>query len=203
MTDAPVPALDPRHTALLVMDCQPMVLGTVLAPEAAAALLDRLAGVIADVRAQGGTVGYVRVDFTEADWDAVPAANKTFSRVARHRGGHHEDPVTAVHERLAPRDGDIEVRKVRFGVLSTTDLDRRLRERGITTLVLTGVSTSGVVLSTVIDAADRDYRLYVLSDAVADPDPEAHEVLLGKVFASRAHIIDSTELHTLLSAPGV
>ncbi|MET8993473.1 isochorismatase family protein, partial [Nonomuraea wenchangensis] len=57
-------------------------------------------------------------------------------------------------------------------------LDRRLRERGITTLAAAGVTTSGVVLFTVTDAADRDYRLYVLSDAVADPDPDVHRALM-------------------------
>ncbi|MFE7216591.1 cysteine hydrolase family protein [Streptomyces sp. NPDC001698] len=62
------------------------------------------------------------------------------------------------------------VRKIRFGSVSTTDLHQQLSDRGIDTLVLTGISTSGVVLSTLIDAADRDYRVYVLSDGVADPD---------------------------------
>ncbi|MFB6944499.1 cysteine hydrolase family protein [Streptomyces sp. NPDC056237] len=192
------PALDPARTALLVMDYQPAMLA--LLPEGGdrEALLGRVEGAIADVRANGGTIAYVRVGFTEADWDAIPAANKSFAPVARHRVMHHEDPAAAVHERLAPQDGDITVRKIRHGGLSTTDLDQRLRERGITTLVVSGISTSGVVLSTVIDAADRDYRLYVLSDGVADPDTEVHDVLLHRVFPARAHIIDTAELHTLL-----
>ncbi|MFF4321384.1 isochorismatase family protein [Streptomyces sp. NPDC001568] len=80
----------------------------------------------------------------------------------------------------------------------TADLDQQLREHGITTLVVSGISTSGAVLSTVIDAVDRDYRLYVLSDGVADPDTEVHDVLLHRVFPSRAHVIDTTELHALL-----
>ncbi|MGW1103406.1 cysteine hydrolase family protein [Streptomyces sp. NPDC002540] len=194
------PALDPARTALLVMDYQPAMLA--LLPEGGdrEALLGRVEGAIADVRAHGGTIAYVRVGFTEADWDAIPAANKSFAPVARHRVMHHEDPAAAVHERLAPQDGDITVRKIRHGGLSTTDLDQRLRERGITTLVVSGISTSGVVLSTVIDAADRDYRLYVLSDGVADPDTEVHDVLLHRVLPARAHIIDTAELHTLLRA---
>jgi nicotinamidase-related amidase len=92
------------------------------------------------------------------------------------------------------------VRKIRYGGMSTTDLDEQLREREITTLVVSGFSTSGVVLSTVIDAADRDYQLYVLSDGVADPDTEVHNILLHRVFPSRAHIIDTAELRTLLGA---
>jgi nicotinamidase-related amidase len=194
------PALDPARTALLVMDYQLALLA--LLPEGwdCEALLARMEGAIADIRARGGTIAYVRVGFTEADWDAIPATNKSFAPLAQHRLMHHEDPATAIHERLAPQDGDIIVRKIRYGGTSTTDLDEQLREREITTLVVSGFSTSGVVLSTVIDAADRDYQLYVLSDGVADPDTEVHNILLHRVFPSRAHIIDTAELHTLLGA---
>jgi nicotinamidase-related amidase len=191
------PALDPAHTALLVMDYQPAILAVLAEDRDCEALLDRVEGAIADVRANGGTIAYVRVGFTDADWDAIPAANKSFAPLAQHRVMHHEDPATAIHDRLAPQDGDITVRKIRYGGISTTDLDQQLRERGITNLVVSGISTSGVVLSTVIDAADRDYQLYVLSDCVADPDTEVHNVLLHKVLPSRAHIIDTAELHAL------
>lgn len=194
------PALGPAHTALLVLDCQPAILAALPADVDREALLDRTAGAIADVRAVGGTVAYVRVGFTEADWDAIPAANRSFGPLAQHRVLHHEDPAAAVHERLAPRDGDITVRKTRHSGMSTTDLDQQLRERGITSLVVCGVSTSGAVLSTVLDAADRDYRLYVLSDGIADPAPEAHHALLRHVLPARAHIIDTGELPDLLRA---
>jgi nicotinamidase-related amidase len=60
---------------------------------------------------------------------------------------------------VPPQPGDLVVRKTRVGAVSTADLDRQLRDRGIDTLVLAGISTSGVVLSTLIEAADRDYRL--------------------------------------------
>jgi nicotinamidase-related amidase len=191
------PALDPRQTALLVMDCQAGILTSLTDPDA---LLGPVAGAIADVRAHGGTIAYVRVAFTEDDWAAVPDTNKTFSAAARYRAMHHEDPSTAIDERLAPDEGDIVVRKVRYGGMSTTDLDRQLRDRGITTLVIAGITTSGVVLSTVIDAADRDYRVYVLSDGVADSNAEAHDVLLSQVFPSRADVIDTAELKTFLQA---
>ncbi|MEU9046971.1 MULTISPECIES: cysteine hydrolase [unclassified Kitasatospora] len=201
MSTAPAaPALDPAHTALLVLDCQPAVLAALPEDRDREALLGRLAGAIADVRAMGGIIAYVRVGFTEADWDAIPAVNKSFGPLARHRALHHEDPATAVHQRLAPQGGDISVRKTRYGGMSTTDLDRQLRERGITTLVVSGISTSGAVLSTVIDAADRDYQLYVLSDGVADPDPEAHHALLRHVLPARARLIDTAELPTLRRA---
>ena len=191
----PTPALDPKRTALLVMDFQHGVLQRMPGLEP---LLGRVQRAIADVRDHGGTIGYVRVAFTEEDWAAVPAANPIFARAAQDRMMHHEDPATAIHDSLAP-PGDIVVRKTRVGAMSTTDLDRQLRDRGIDTLVLAGISTSGVVLATVIEATDRDYRLYVLSDGTEDPDEQARDVLLGRIFPRRAQVIDTATLRGLLS----
>jgi nicotinamidase-related amidase len=191
----PTAALDPKRTALLVMDFQQGVLQRMPGLEP---LVGRVRRAIADVRDHGGTIGYVRVAFTEEDWAAVPAANPIFAQVAQNRMMHHEDPATAIHDSLAPQPGDIVVRKTRVGAMSTTDLDRQLRDRGIDTLVLAGISTSGVVLSTVIEAADRDYRLYVLSDGTEDLDEQTRDVLLGKVFPRRAQVIDTAALRTLL-----
>ncbi|MFJ9247244.1 cysteine hydrolase family protein [Streptomyces sp. NPDC101776] len=189
------PTITPERTALLVMDFQN---GIVPAVPDSDALVERVKGSIADVRAAGGAIGYVRVAFTEDDWAAVPETNKSFSAVAGAKMLHHEDSSTQIDERLAPEDGDLAVRKIRYGSGSTTDLHEQLGERGIDTLVLAGISTSGVVLSTVMDAADRDYRVFVLSDGVADPDAETHRVLVEKVFPSRAHVIDTADLRELL-----
>lgn len=164
------------------------------------ALLDRMQAVIADVRARNITVAYVRIGLTDAEWDAVPDINASFSMAAKNYRIHPEDDAAAITDRLAPQDGDIVVRKLRFGALSTTDLEQRLRGRGINTLIVAGITASGVVLSTVIDAADRDYKIYRLSDGVTDPDPEVHRVQLTKVLPSRAQIIDNTELQSLLKA---
>jgi nicotinamidase-related amidase len=105
-----------------------------------------------------------------------------------------------VHDRVSPEPGDIVVRKVRVGAFSTTDLDEQLRKRGISTLILAGVSTSGVVLSTIRDAADRDYRIFVLVDASADFDAEVHDVLMTKVFPRQADVITVADLPALLGS---
>ncbi|MBK3567721.1 cysteine hydrolase family protein [Streptomyces sp. MBT62] len=197
MSTTPLPTIDPARTALLVMDFQN---GIVPAVPDSDALVERVKDSIADVRAAGGTIGYVRVAFTEDDWTAVPEHNPTFSGVAGAKMLHHEDASTQIDERLTPEDGDVVVRKIRYGSASTTDLHQQLHERGIDTLVLAGISTSGVVLSTVMDAADRDYRVLVLSDGVADPDAETHRVLVEKVFPSRSQVIDTAALRGLLGA---
>ncbi|WP_393074638.1 cysteine hydrolase family protein [Streptomyces sp. LN704] len=195
MSTTTLPTITPERTALLAMDFQNGIVP--LAPDSDA-LVERVKGAIADVRAAGGTIGYVRVAFTEDDWTSVPDTNKAFAAVAAAKMLHHEDAATQIDERIAPEDGDIVVRKIRFGSGSTTDLHQQLSDRGIDTLVLTGISTSGVVLSTLIDAADRDYRVIVLTDGVADPDPETHRVLLDNVFPTRAHILDTAGLRELL-----
>jgi nicotinamidase-related amidase len=90
------------------------------------------------------------------------------------------------------------VRKTRVGPFSTTDLHDQLQARGIDTLMLTGISTSGVVLSAVRDAHDRDYRLIVLSDLCADPERDVHTFLTERTSPRQADVMTSAELHDLL-----
>lgn len=84
---------------------------------------------------------------------------------------HTSSPTTAISKQLAPQPGDVVIRKTRVGAFSTIDLDRQLRDRGITTMILAGIASSGVVLSTVREASDREYQICVLADACADPQP--------------------------------
>lgn len=188
-------SLDPRRTALLIMDYQPAIIDRLPDPEP---LLACANAAIDAARRAGATVGYVRVALTDDEYAAVPESNAAFHALATARAMHHEAPETQVDERVAPQPGDIVVRKKRVGALSTTDLHDQLQARGIDTLVLAGISTSGVVLSTVRDAADRDYRLLVIEDASADPDEDVHALLTGKVFPRQAQVIAADELSALL-----
>jgi nicotinamidase-related amidase len=195
MTDAPA-TIDPRHTALLVMDYQLGIFDRLAEPKT---LLARAAGAIEIVRRHGGQVGYVRVAFEDADYEAIPRASAMARVAAAGRTFHNDSPTTAIPLNIGPQAGDIVVRKTRVGAFSTTDLDEQLRGRGITTLILAGISTSGVVLSTVRDAADRDYQLLVLADATADPDAGVHQFLTEKIFPRQAQVITIAELERLLS----
>ncbi len=193
-----IPSMDPTKTALLVMDFQPAILDRLPKSDE---LLTRVTAAISTARDRGVQIGYVRVAFADSDYAAIPDTNKAFTAVATGRRMHDEAPETAVHPQVAPQAGDIIVRKTRVGAFSTTDLDKQLRDRGITNLILAGISTSGVVLSTVRDAADRDYRVYVLADGTADVDPDVHDTLIQKIFPRQAYIINTAaELAGLLSA---
>jgi nicotinamidase-related amidase len=196
MTDTHA-SLDARRAMLLVMDYQQGVMA--LLPDAGE-LLGRAAQAIAAARAAGVAVGYLRVAFTAADYAALPATNQRFAALAATGRMDDAAPETAIHPAVAPQPGDLVVRKTRTGAFSTTDLHARLRERGVDTLVLAGVATGGVVLSTVRDAADRDYRLYVLADACADRDPEVHEVLLRTILPRQATVLATADLPGLFGA---
>jgi nicotinamidase-related amidase len=179
------------------MDFQAGIIGRLDEPDA---LVERAAEAIALARRAGVQVGYVRVAFTVDDLGSFPPTSRMGALVASAGDALRDDsPNTAIDERLAPQDGDIVVRKVRVGAFSTTDLAEQLGERGIDTLILAGISTSGVVLSTVRDAHDRDYRLVVLSDACADTNPEAHRVLMEQVFPRQADVITVADLEGLLA----
>ncbi len=69
-----------------------------------------------------------------------------------------------------------------------------LRANGIEALVLAGIATSGVVLSTVRHAADADYRIVVVEDCCADRDPEVHRVLVETVFVRQTTVVKTEEV---------
>jgi nicotinamidase-related amidase len=181
------PTLDPHHTALLVMDYQEGIVAQLPDTEA---LLDRVGTAVDSLRGLDGHIGWVRVAFNDADFDAIPESSifAAMTSVERRSALHADAPTTQIHSRLKPHPGDITVRKTRVGAFSTTDLDQQLRAHRINTLVLAGLSTSGVVLSTVREAMDRDYRIVVLRDACADRDPDTHRFLTEKLFPAHAHV---------------
>jgi nicotinamidase-related amidase len=188
MTDALT--FQPETTALLVMDFQTAIVeGPAVHGNAddAKALLARTANLIDAARKAGTKVIYVVVGFRPG-YPEASARNKSFSAI-RGTGRFIEGSRgTEVHPAVAPKPGDVVVTKHRVSAFFGTDLDMVLRANGIETIVLTGIATSGVVLSTIRHAADADYRLVVVADCCADPDPEVHRVLTEKVFARPATV---------------
>lgn len=187
--------LDATRTALLLMDFQPAILESL---SDADALVTRAAKARALARSGGVTIVHVRVAFTAQDRAAIPDRNKAFAGVKGSNYLDADSSATQVHSELCPDEDDLVVTKTRFGAFSTTNLELLLSGHGIDTLILAGVSTSGVVLSTVRDAGDRDYRLVLLSDCCADPDADVHSTLLERVFPRQADVVDTATLAGML-----
>ena len=177
--------------ALLVMDMPPAVLAHVADAEV---LLSRTRGAIAAASAAGLPVLHVVVRFRPG-LPEISARNLAFSRVAERLGSSLDEtgPDADVDPRVGREPSEPVAVKRRVDAFSGSDLDVLLRAAGVDHLVLSGVSTSGVVLSTLRLAADLDYRLTVLCDCCADRDEEVHRVLMERIFPSQAAVMGSAE----------
>jgi nicotinamidase-related amidase len=172
-------------TALLVMDVQ---VGIVERYSNDAGLVDRLRRAIDAAQAASMPVIYVVVGFRN-DYTEVSPRNRGFAAIAESGAFSDGDANREVHPSIAPRPGNIVVTKKRVSAFAGSDLDMVLRAQQIDHLVLSGISTSGVVLSTLRQAADLDFELTVLADGCADGDDEVHRVLIGKIFPRQAEVV--------------
>ena len=177
-------------TALLIMDVQQGIVARFAGH--GDDYLGRLSTAIAAARAADVMVGYVTIGFRPG-YPEVSDRNKTFAAIAGTSRFTDGDPGSHIPGAVAPAPGEVVVTKRRVSAFTGSDLDVVLRARGIDHLVLAGIATSGVVLSTLRQAADLDYRLTVLADGCLDADPEVHQVLLGKVFPRQAEITSVAE----------
>jgi nicotinamidase-related amidase len=182
-------------TAFLVMDVQN---GIVARFAAAADALQPLQSALQTARTQGLYIIFVRVAFRPG-YPEVSPDNRAFSSLKERGGMLETDDATQVWGGVRPEPDEVVVVKRRVSAFSGSGLEVVLRAQGIDHLILTGIATSGVVLSTLREAADRDYRLTVLSDACLDADPEVHRVLREKVFPRQAQVLSVQEWQTALS----
>jgi nicotinamidase-related amidase len=187
-----------RGEALLVMDVQNGIVARLGAR--AQTILPPLQTAVAGARAAGVPVIFVRVAFRRGMPEVSPR-NRSFSALGRVGGMEEDGPGTQIAAAVAPAPGEVIVTKRRVSAFSGSDLDVVLRARGSHALVLAGISTSGVVLSTLRQAADLDYGLTVLKDGCADADEEIHRVLLEKIFPRQAAVLTAEEWVRGLAAP--
>ncbi len=178
------------HTALLVMDVQAELVSRF--PQAND-LLTPIKHAIAAARAAQLPVIYVVVALRAGYPEASPR-NKSFGAI-KQRATATFSPMTnaEIHLAIAPQATDIVVTKRRVSAFTGSDLEVILRAQDIHHLVLCGIATSGVVLSTLREAADKDYQLTVLADCCLDADEEVHRVLLSKVFPRQAEVLQSEQ----------
>ncbi|MET9220886.1 cysteine hydrolase [Streptomyces sp. NPDC088197] len=182
------------RTALLVMDFQNGIVQRIADDSVVAAA----ARAVEAARAAEIPVIFVRVAFRPG-YPETAASNLSFSALSQAGDAFTQDnPATQVVDALAPRADEPVAVKRRVSAFTGSDLEVLLRGAGADSLVLTGLSTSGVVLSTIRQAADLDYRLTVLSDACADNEPDVHRILIEKVFPKQAQVMTTDEWVTSL-----
>jgi nicotinamidase-related amidase len=191
--------IDPRRTALLVIDMQR---GAFEGNDERARLLresgvaERLAEVVRAARASGVTVVYVmntrRAD--GADQVSLPIQGG-MSGSGRPVEG---TPGWQVVEALRPEPADLSVIKRRRNPFHGSDLDVQLRARGITTLIVGGQRTTIGVESGVRDAFDHDYAVIVLRDGCGGVPDDEQAWAMERVFPGIARVMTCAEVVALL-----
>jgi nicotinamidase-related amidase len=180
------------QTAVLAMDCQSGIVSQYVKPPEE--FLARAASVLDAARVAGVLVIHIRVGFRPG----LPeiGGNKLFAAVKSSPQYQKlfEGPAGDVHPVLGPKANDIVVTKHRVSAFAGTDLEMILRAQGIRTLVMFGIATSGVVLSTLLEACDADYEPFIVGDCCADNNPELHNALITHLFPRRGTVVTADDV---------
>lgn len=177
----------PADTILLVMD----MINDLVHPDGAGAktyvvkcrernVYENTKIAIQRARAAGVAVGYVRVGFSP-DYRECPPNSPVFSRARDNSLFKLGQWGTEVHDDFTPQDGDIDIIKHRVSPFYGTKLMPLLSAMGTKRLLLTGVSTNGVVQAAAREGHDRDFECVVLEDCCAGATDEEHEYALAGV----------------------
>jgi nicotinamidase-related amidase len=185
-------SFDPARSAVLSMDYQSGIVSAYAGDQEV--LLARAASVIERAHSLAMCVIHIQVGFRPG-LPEISSRNPLFGAIKK--SSEHQKLFTgtsgAIHPRVAPQGDDIVVTKHRVSAFHGTDLEMILRAKEIDTLVVFGIATSGVVLSTVFQAADADYRIVVIKDCCVDRDEDVHRCLIDKVFPRRASVVSASE----------
>lgn len=190
-------ALDPKRSALLSMDLQAGIVSVYVKDDA---LVPRAASVLERARRAGMMIVHIKVGFRPNVPEASPR-NRFLSAVkasTRHQQ-FFQGESGAIHPALTPAASDLVVTKSRVSAFAGTDLEFLLRAHDIQNLVMFGIATSGVVLSTLLTAFDADYEVLVVKDCCADSDADLHRMLLEKFFPRLATVVTATEFQDMLA----
>jgi nicotinamidase-related amidase len=182
--------LDPKTTALVLIDLQKGIAGRPLAPHSGAELVKAGSELAARFRQAGATVVLVNVawspDFKDAPRQEVDQP------VPVPAGGFPKDFSELVDGLAQP--GDVRITKRQWGAFYGTELDLQLRRRGVQTIVLGGVSTNIGVESTARAAWEHGYSLILAEDATTSMSAEMHEFAFKNILPRLGRVAKSAEI---------
>jgi nicotinamidase-related amidase len=189
---AQIPALDPSRTAVLSLDVQTALVAiyTKESPE----FVPTVTSVIAHSRKVRASILHVKVGFRPG-FPEISERNR-FLAAMKANPQHRqifEGELGAIHPAIAPEPDEVVITKHRVSAFHGTDLSVVLRSIGIDTLVLFGIATGGVVLSTALEAIDLDYHVLVVRDCCADLDAHVHSCVLDRLLSPRAAVLTAAE----------
>ncbi|AFT89845.1 isochorismatase family cysteine hydrolase [Paraburkholderia phenoliruptrix] len=187
-----IPPIAPAHTALIVMHYQTDILE--LFSSVAPTLLVNTRKLCDAARAKGVGVYFANLRFSPG-YPEVSPLNKNGQGIKQlglfvddqpspELGRQANEPLVIAH---------------RASVFFGTDLEARLSAHGIDSLIMVGIASTGVVLSSVAYASDADFRLYTVKDCCYDPDQVVHDHLFSTAFESRTTVLSLADALRLLA----
>jgi nicotinamidase-related amidase len=192
----PRPRLDPRLSALIVVDLQYASgsrthgLGRQLAEAGRADegtyRFDRIESTVVPnvrrlldaARASGTRIVYLTVGSLMPDFSDLPLHMRGFAQWIGNTAGRREHDIL---EEVAPRDGELVLNKTSTSGFNSAPLDHALRSFGVSSVVIVGISTNSCVESTARDAADLGYATVVVDDACGAARQEFHDATLANI----------------------
>src|ERR1700689_965550 len=172
--------LDPQKTALVLIDLQNAILGMTPAPHRADKVVGNSVKLANAFRAKGAPVVYVRVDLN--DFLKLPG----------------DQPQTTGPSEIAAsagfQPGDILITKRHWGAFAGTDLEQPLKNRGIDTVVLTGISSNVGVESTARQGTGLGFAFVLVEDACSAQDAEQHRFAFEKIFPRLTRVRTTAEV---------
>lgn len=198
--------VDPRHTALVIIDMQKdfcvdgfstSKAGRPL--DAAKSIIPRLQNMLAAARASGVLVCHVGFwTFADYESDSGPwLAQRRRATYASDKIALADSEGAEFIDELAPRENEIVIRKHRYSAFKGTDLDMLLRAHDIRSVVPAGVSTNVCVESTLRDAFEYSYYVCVPEDGCASWDMDLHAATLKTVNARFGLVTQCAEIETI------
>ena len=179
--------LDPKSTALVLIDLQNAIVSRQLAPHAASDVVSRSAKLAEAIRASDGIAVYVHV-----------LINDILSLPADRANPRPPGPIPPEASELAPeagfRDGDVLITKRQWGAFYGTNLEQQLRRRGIRTIIMAGIATNMGVESTARAAHDQGYELVFAEDAMSSLSAEFHQFSVQNIFPIMGRVRSSAEI---------
>lgn len=199
--------LAPSRCALVTSECQQGVIGEASAlPELAAAaqsMLPNLAQLCRQARDAGLPVIHCLAGRRPDDRGSNSNARLFTAMLRSPVRLEFGTPATALVEQLGPEPSDIVLRRIHgLSPMAGTDLDPVLRNLGVTTLVVTGVSVNVAIANLVMDAVNRGYQVVLPRDAVAGVPSEYADAVIENTLSLLATVTTTAVITDAWKAAG-
>jgi nicotinamidase-related amidase len=189
--------LDPRQSAVVLIDFQKGTLAMPLQPHAGDEIIANAERLAEACAAAGGLVVRVRIDFSRSYVDRL---QQPVDMPIRLPPGSPPTDFAEYPPSIAAIAADLTITKRQWSAFFGTELDLQLRRRGISTVVLAGIATNFGVESTARDAWFQNYSVVIAEDAASSLDAELHRFSIEKILPRLARIRSTAEIVAALAS---